>query len=63
MFSLSHWLYGLVAFYSVLGVFFLRLGSKPNCRTCLNRDDCPNRARGVLPKFARLPRCLASKKP
>ena len=61
MFSLPHLLYGLAAFYGVLGVFFLRMGSKPNCRTCANRDDCPNRARGV-PKFARRPRCLASKK-
>lgn len=61
MFSLHHLMYGLAAFYGVLGVVVFRLARKPSCRNCLSRDDCPNRIGGLL-ALNRVPTCVASKK-
>jgi len=43
MFHVSHWMYALVAFYTVLAVVIVRRLRKPTCRICLFRQGCPNR--------------------
>lgn len=53
---LVHLGYFLAAFYSLLGLFILRLAFKPSCRICLLRDHCPNRRRGAS-QIAGVPRC------
>jgi hypothetical protein len=59
--SFPHWAYGFAAFYVVLGFAVYRLARKPSCRTCLNRDDCPNRV-GGLSEITHVPKCVASAK-
>lgn len=43
MSALHHWGYFIAAFYIVILGFILRLASRPNCRNCLHRENCPNR--------------------
>ncbi|MGO9646738.1 MAG: hypothetical protein ACLPOO_01660 [Terriglobales bacterium] len=47
MLSLSHWLYGLAAFYGVVGLVFARKALKPTCRICAHRVYCPIRQRSL----------------
>lgn len=58
--SLAHLGYFLAAFYSLLGIFLIRLARKPSCRICLLRGHCPNRLRGFS-QIAGLPRCVRKK--
>lgn len=53
---LVHLGYFLAAFYSLLGIFVIRLARKPSCRICLLRGHCPNRLRRFS-QIAGLPRC------
>ncbi len=62
MFSLLHFMYLLAIFYLALVIYILRFAFRPSCRTCLNRQSCPNRLRGA-DRFRLLPVCIRQGKP
>ncbi len=41
--NLLHFLYGLAAFYGVIGLLLVRKAQKPTCRICGHREYCPTR--------------------
>jgi hypothetical protein len=61
MFSISHLLYALGAFYGVVGLVLVLRAQKPTCHICAYRVYCPIRQRSLWDPSIK--RCYDASKP